>query len=159
MWWPLWMPWSDLRWWTPPGTCTWARQSRPQPWPPGRPARAGWASTQEAGCLVDTSAPHCTCSLWPSRYSCRKTLREGRWRGTRWAKVSAGLGGYWPDCAGTPAGRGAEGAGRGRGRGSRTQGRLTETWLREIPAWNGRRRARQRRGCRSGEGRGEAGWR
>lgn len=54
-------------------------------------------------------------------------------------RPSAGLGRCWACCAGTRAGREAEGAGRGRGGGRRTQERLTETWLRAIPTERGRK--------------------
>ena len=127
MWWPLWTPWSGRRWWTPPGTCTWVRQSRPRPWPPGRPARAGWAPTQEAGCLWCTRSLSSHICLW-TRCFYRKTWKAGRTRGSWRARLSTGRGPGWSHCAGTQTDREAAGGGKWGGGGGRGWESPRETW-------------------------------
>lgn len=136
-WWPLWMPWSGLQWWTLPGTYTWVRQSIPQPWPPGRRAQACWAPIQEAGCLSYTLALGHICLFCQTRCFYHKTWRAGRTRGTWRGKPLAGQDCCSARCAGTQAGREAVGGGRGAGGRGRAQKRPKETWQRVVPTRSG----------------------
>lgn len=128
-WWPLWTPWSGLQWWTLPGTCTWERQSRPQLWPPGHRAQAGWVPRWEARCPL--------CSCWLFAHIClfgqkhclyHETQRAGRKRGTRRARSSTGLGRCWVRCAQTQADREAVAGGKRGGGGERDMKRQREAW-------------------------------